>query len=172
MKKPLTERIGLLNRMAMAPPSSNATFVPEYGGNAKSLREIPEDSTVEFWKIIPNDSYWVEIGVWSYRSSNLITAALVTADIRNCKVIILTRQSQVPPFNKEKQSLPCLNKWLLKNTEDCLKTNALEATQLIMIYFIRNRHHIEADLLDDAILPKSKELHDEQLSDNLFNGFF
>jgi hypothetical protein len=88
------------------------------------------------------------------------------------KVILKTRQSQVPPFNKEKQSLPCLNKWLLKNTEDCLKTNALEATQLIMIYFIRNRHHIEADLLDDAILPKSKELHDEQLSDNLFNGFF
>jgi hypothetical protein len=26
--------------------------------------------------------------------------------------------------------------------------------------------------LNDAILPKSKELHDEQLSDNLFNGFF
>jgi len=48
----------------------------------------------------------------------------------------------------------------------------LRRLDLIIVYFIRNRHQIEADLLNDAILLKSKELHSEQLSDNLFNRFF
>jgi hypothetical protein len=41
-----------------------------------------------------------------------------------------------------------------------------------MVYFIKNRYQIEADLLNDALFPKPKELLDTQLSDYLFNCFF
>ena len=47
----------------MGPPSSNATLVPECGGNSNSFRLMPAEMTVV--SINVRSAYWVVMGVLS-----------------------------------------------------------------------------------------------------------
>ena len=64
----------LAKLIEITPPSSNATLVPECGGNSNSLREMPAVITLVLVKVRPE--YCVVIDVVSAKPSKSIVAAV------------------------------------------------------------------------------------------------
>src|SRR5271165_6522250 len=73
VKYPAKLSTGAAKLMAIGPPSSNATFPPEYGGNSYSLSDMPAVIIVAFVNVRPG--YCVVSEVPSAKPSKSITPA-------------------------------------------------------------------------------------------------
>ena len=73
MKEALNTDNGWVKRMVMGPPSSEATLLPERGGNSNSLRLIPAVRTIVLKNVKPEN--WLLTAVLSVKASKLIVDA-------------------------------------------------------------------------------------------------
>src|SRR5882757_7825329 len=82
--------------MVIAPPSSNATFCPERGGNSASLSDTPAVKALALVKVTPNAEYIDAIGVLSAipSKSNVIIAAFAGVPTHKSKARASQKLSQ------------------------------------------------------------------------------
>ena len=99
VKKPENDRMGLAKLMDIGPPSSNATFVPECGGNSNSFKPIPAVRIVALVNV--NPGYWVVRGVESGKPSK----SRVTVPAKSGERAAVASRRRKAPVNLRRRSL-------------------------------------------------------------------